>query len=92
MLFRVFGLIFLFLIRLRFPPHKSIAQVIKNRYGEVVLKHLRKFEKNEFKKRKCELDLEFLLTCQQSNVIPTFLKFRVANRNLHGSSTYRTCQ
>ena len=53
---------------------------------------MRKFEKNEFKKRKCELDLEFLLTCQQRNVIPTFLKFRLANRNLHGSSPYRTCQ
>ena len=42
--------------------------------------------------RKAELDLQFLCKCDDSNVIPNFLKFRLANNHLKYSSTYRFCQ
>ena len=41
-------MVFLFLAKLRFPLSKSIPKIIKDRYGERVLKLVRKFEKNRF--------------------------------------------
>ena len=40
-----------------------------------MLKRIRKFEKLNYCLCKAELDLEFLLHCKDSNVIPNFLKF-----------------
>ena len=77
MLMRVAAIVFLFLIRLRFPKSKSISDILRRRYSQSTLKIIRKFEKLDYRLRKAELDLEFLLRCRDSNVIPTFLNFRV---------------
>ena len=92
MFFKVFTLVCLFTIRLRFPPSKSIADTIRVRYGEATLKTIRKFEKVDFKKRKAALDINFLKTCRDGDVIPRSLQFRTANANLKNSSTYKDCQ
>ena len=34
MIVRIIGLMFLFIIRIRFPRGKLIADIIRNRYGE----------------------------------------------------------
>ena len=47
------------LVRLRFPLDKSIACVLRSRYGNTVIKDIRKFEKIDFALRKCKLDLLF---------------------------------
>ena len=49
-------------------------------------------EKLDYRLRKAELDLQFLCKCDDSNVIPNFLNFRLANRHLKYSSTYTLCQ
>ena len=41
--------------------------------------------------RKCKLDLEFLNLCVESNIIPKFIQFRVANKELLNSVAYRKC-
>ena len=92
MSFNVFTLVCLFIIKLRFPPKKSVANVIRRRYGDATLKVIRKFEKIDLKKRKILLDINFLETCRDSNVIPHFLQFRTANYNLKRSGTYKDCQ
>ena len=56
---KVVTLVFLFIIRLRFPPSKSVANIIRTRYGEATLKNIRKLEKTDFKKRKLLLDINF---------------------------------
>ena len=89
---KVFSLVCLFIIRLRFPPSKSVANVIRVRYGDATLKTVRRFEKTDFKKRKAILDINFLETCRDAKVIPRFLQFRAANKNLRNSSTYENCQ
>ena len=38
MIVRIIGLVFLFIIRIRFPRRKSIAEIIRNRYGETFVK------------------------------------------------------
>ena len=89
---RVIALVFIFIARLRFPSGLSIVEVLRNRYGTDLVKNVRKLEKIDYKYRKLQLDLDFLQTCQHSNVIPKFLRFKLANRNLRSSSAYSTCQ
>ena len=36
--------------------------------------------------------MDFLQTCQHRNVVPKFLRVKLANRNLRSSSAYKTCQ
>ena len=92
MFMKVAAIVFLFLIRLRFPHSKSLSQIIRRRYGDKIIKRLRKFEKIDYRLRKAELDLEFLVKCRDNNVIPKFLNFRLANRSLRFSLTYAHCQ
>ena len=89
---KVFGLVFLFIIRLRFPRSQSIADIIRKRYGNRALKNVRKFERLDYQVRKCQLDIEFLNTCHKYNVIPNFLRFRVTNKTLKDSQSYSRCQ
>ena len=89
---KVISLDLLFLIRLRFPLDKSITYVLRSRYGDSVVKKLRKFEKVDYSLRKCKLDLTFLLACLQNNIIPKFLNFRVSNSYLKSSRAYHACQ
>ena len=60
MSFKVFTLVCLFIIRLRFPPSKSIADVVRKRYGDATLKDIRRFEKIDFRKRKTTI-INFVL-------------------------------
>ena len=92
MFMRVAALVFLFLIRLRFPRSKSVAEVIRKRYGQNTVKKLRKLEKRDYQLRKAQIDLEFLVNCSNNSVVPKFLHFRVANKSLKSSRTYQQCQ
>ena len=88
MIVKVLGLVFLFIIRIRFPKGKSIANIIRSRYGEALVRKIRKFEKNDYKLRKGHLDLRFLLECKKNNLIPKFLQFKLANRQLHNDAKH----
>ena len=78
MIVRIIGLV-LFIIRIRFPRGKSIADIIRNRYGEAFVKKIRRFEKCDFKLRKCHLDLRFLLDCKKTVL---FQSFSVLNQRI----------
>ena len=60
---------FIFLTRLRFPSKPSIAEVLRKRYGDKILKLVREFEKTDIKDKKAFLDLQLLKICQDRNVI-----------------------
>ena len=92
MKFYVLSLVLLFVILLRFPHTKSIAEVITHRYGPSILRVIRKYESNDFKSRKIGLDLAFLENCIKNNLIPNFVKFKVANHSLKSSKVYKECQ
>ena len=79
--------VFLFLARVRNPKSKSIVEVFRSRYSENTVKRIRKMEKLDYRLRKAELDLQFLCKCDDNNVIPNFLNFRLANSRLKYSST-----
>ena len=88
----VVSLVLLFIIRLRFPQTKSIAEVVTHRYGHSVLRLIRKYESHDFKSRKTTLDIQFLENCLKNDLIPTFVKFKVANHRLKTSKVYKECQ
>ena len=53
MIVRALALVFLFLLKInKFPANKSVAEIIRKRYGSEAVKWLRKFEKLNFKIRK----------------------------------------
>ena len=75
----------MFLARLRFLSSKSIPKIIKDRYGENVLKLVLKFERTDLRCRKAELDLSFLKYCFENSLAPKFLRFKVSNQSLKSS-------
>ena len=89
---KVTAIVFLLLIRLKFPHSKSLSQIIRRQYGDKIIKRLHKFETTDYRLRKAELDLEFLVKCRDNNLIPKFLNFGLANRPLRFSLTCAHCQ
>ena len=49
-------------------------------------------EKFDYRLRKAELGLQFLCKCDDSNIIPNFLNFRLASIHIKNPSTYRLRQ
>ena len=92
MLLRAAVLVFLFLARIRFPKSESILSIVQKRYSREILKAIGQFEKVDYKLRKTKIDIICLVKCQNENIIPNFRKFRLANKNLQYSATYRKCQ
>ena len=88
----VIALVLQFIVRSRFPLHKSIAQVVTDRYGPSTVHLIRKLESLDFKHRKCELDIVFLNKCIEHDLVPKFVQFKVANRGLRSSKVYKQCQ
>ena len=79
---KVISLVLLFIIRIRFPAYKSIADIfdiLRYRYGNTLVKEVRKFEKIDYKLRKCKLGIVVLETYLGNKTIPKFLNFRVSN-------------
>ena len=70
----------------RNPSGLSIVEVLRNRYGANLDKDVRKLEKTSNQYGKLQLDLDFLQTCQHSNVIPKCLQFKLTKKSLRLSS------
>ena len=56
-------MVFLFLARIRFLT-KSTDAIIRSRYGDKILKMVRKLEKLDLKLRKTKFDIKFLCKCE----------------------------
>ena len=92
MFIKVAVILFLYLIRLRFPQSKSLSQIIKRRFGKKIIKRLRKFKKIDCRLRNAELDLDFSVKYRENDVILKFLNFHLANRSLRFFLGYAHCQ
>ena len=69
-----------------------MSEVIRKRYGQNIVKKLRKLEKLDYPLRKVQIDLEFLVNCNNNSLIPKFFNFRVATKSLKSTRTYQQCQ
>ena len=59
--FDIIGSIAATALNFTFPKGKSMADIMKSRYGEAFVRIIRKFEKNDYKLPKGYLDLGFSL-------------------------------
>ena len=80
------------MIWIRFPDDNSIAYILRSRYGNSLVKEVRKFEKIDYKLRKCKLDMVFLETFLENKTIPKFLNFHISNLHLKTLCTCYSCQ
>ena len=89
---KAISLVLLFMIRIRFPGNKSIIYILRSRYGNTLVKEVRKFEKLDHKLRNCMLDVVSLETCLENKIIPKSLNFRISNLHLKISRAYHSYQ
>ena len=65
-----------------------MADVIRWRYGNHVLRIIRRYEKLDYRIRKPELDIQFLETCLNNDLCPTFVRYKMSNKRLQNSEAY----
>ena len=88
----VFAIVFLFIIRCQFPKSKSLSDIIWCRYGNHVLKIIRRYQKLDYRMRKLDLDKKFLSTCQNNDLCPIFIQYKISSARLQNSNAYRQSQ
>ena len=79
-------LILKLIFKLRFPVRISFADTTRRRYGHDVLELFRTLERTTIKLFKAKADLDFLETFRDTDLVPRFLQFKLANRRLTSSS------
>lgn len=84
------ALIFLFLLKLRFPTGTSISGKITTRYSHHGLLLFRSVERITKKIIKLKSDISFLSCCKSYNVIPKFHHFRLCK--LQDTNLYKSRQ
>ena len=57
------------MIWIRFPADKYIAYILRSRYGNTLVKKVRKFEKTDYNLQKCKLDIVFPEMCLENKII-----------------------
>ena len=87
MMSRLFVL--LFILSLKLSRSNDLPQYLRSKYGGPVLTSYRRLESIRKKLRKAQLDLDFLLYCRLSNVVPNFVKFRLYRSSLYNTDFYR---
>ena len=81
-----------FILKIRFPQTKSIANIIRHRYDEQTLHKLRQYEKHSKRLIKNRADQRFLHACKAYDVVPKFLRFKLYKDNLYPTDLYRNYQ
>ena len=85
----IISLVVLFIMKIRFFPEKSIANIITKIYGRQHLNLFRKCENTDYNLRKTKCDLEFLETCYNNGLLPKFFIFRLFTTRYSSSHLYR---
>ena len=93
MIFHICTLVFFFFFgKIKISFIEIYSEIIKDRYGESVLKLVRKFKRTDLCCRKAELDLSFLKYCFEKSLTLKCWCFKVSNRILKFSDAYKQCQ
>ena len=91
-MFFITSLVLLFILKIRFPDHKPISNILVSRYGAPVLRLFRKLEGHLRSKEKIACDLEFLETCYNYKTMPKFLRIILYKRVLERSNLCKQWQ
>ena len=88
---RISTLVFLFIACIRFPASFSLIDILRKRYSRDLVKEVITLERLDFKHKKENLDLGFLMSCRKNSVFQ-FLQFKISSRQLRASKAYFFCQ
>lgn len=80
----------LFLFKLKLCTKKPISEYLIQKYNRTTLGSFRKYEEAIKKRKKTELDLEFLQYCKLNNITPNFVKFKLYKKSLYSSEFYKS--
>ena len=86
------SLILHFVNLLRFPRRKPITEIIISRYGRETLKLFRTLEKDDWKFKKNNIDINFLETCKENSLTPKFLNFKLFKEDIRNTEQYEKFQ
>ena len=75
-----------------FSKTLTIIKVLRKRYGDIIVRKVREFEKLDFKYSKVLLGIDFWNTCLKYNIIPKFVQFCISNKDLKNSTAYKQYQ
>ncbi|CAF1444218.1 unnamed protein product [Adineta steineri] len=70
----------------------NVEQYLRDNNHHHVLFNYRTVKKYYLRTELVRLDIRFLKSCRTKDIIPKFLQFKTANRNLGSSATYKECQ
>ena len=85
-------LVFLFIIRLRFPKSRTLIESLQRRYDRSGVQIYRRLERILFRSKKLEEDLKFLNICKQYQIVPKFIKFKTYSQSFQFTHMYRSWQ
>ena len=71
---------------------KSLSSIIRCRYGNHVLKVIQRYQKLDNRMKKCDLEIKFLNTCQNNDLCPTYIQYKISLMRLQNSNAYRQSQ
>jgi hypothetical protein len=70
---------------------ENVESYIRTHHNRRLLTNYRIVKKFYYRVHTVPLDIHLLKSCQQKDVMPKFLWFKTANRNLGSSSAYKEC-
>ena len=88
---KVISLVLLFMILNSFLADKFIAYILRSRYGDTLVKEVRRLEKIHYKLRKC-IDIVFWEIYLENKIRQKFLKLCVSNLHLKTLRAFHSCQ
>ena len=89
---RIEPLVFLLFCMCQISSFCARTGVIRKRYGPGLDQEVRTLEKIDFKHKKANLDLDFLISFRKNSVFAKFLQFKVSDKQLRASKAYISCQ
>ena len=88
-----FNCIFSLIIRnIKTMNINNVESYLRNNHDHNILLTYRTVKKFYLRVELVRLDIHFLKSCRTKDIIPKFLWFKTANRNLGSSATYKQCQ
>ena len=76
----ILSLVFIFLLRIRFPATRPISSQITTRYDVMALRCFRYLERWTSKLDKCRRELTYLETCRAYETIPKYLRSKFTKK------------
>ena len=70
----------------------NIFKYVEGKYGVFTLDSIREYLRLSKRIEKCKIDVYFINSCLQNNIMPKFTHFKTTNNRLRTQPIYHTCR